>query len=80
MPNLVVSCVVVARLSANVHAIVKAPVFELARPRKHLLLDARSVNCAGQLSWVPKDRDVVVAGRSQPDLIADLEGGSGFAE
>jgi hypothetical protein len=38
MHNLVVSCLVVAYLSANVYAIVKARVFELARSRKHLLL------------------------------------------
>jgi hypothetical protein len=38
MHSLVVSCLVVAYLSANVDAIVKARVFELARSRKHLLL------------------------------------------
>ena len=38
MHNLVVSCLVVAYLSANVYAIVKVRVFELARSRKHLLL------------------------------------------
>src|SRR5271169_5115627 len=38
MHNLVVSCVVVVYLSANVYAIVKVRVFELARSRKHLLL------------------------------------------
>src|SRR5277367_148352 len=38
MHNLVVSCFVVAYLSANVYAIVKVRVFELARSRKHLLL------------------------------------------
>ena len=38
MNNLVVSCLAVAYLSANVYAIVKARVFELARSRKHLLL------------------------------------------
>jgi hypothetical protein len=38
MHNLVVSCLAVAYLSANVYAIVKFRVFELARSRKHLLL------------------------------------------
>jgi hypothetical protein len=38
MHNLVVSCLAVAYLSANVYAIVKMRVFELARSRKHLLL------------------------------------------
>jgi hypothetical protein len=38
MHKLVISCVVVAYLSANVYAIVKMRVFELARSRKHLLL------------------------------------------
>ena len=38
MHNLVVSCLGVAYLSANVYAIVKMRVVELARSRKHLLL------------------------------------------
>ena len=38
MHNLVVSCLAVAYLAANVYAIVKARVFELARSRKHLIL------------------------------------------
>ena len=38
MHNLVVSCLAVAYLAANVYAIVKVRVFELARSRKHLLL------------------------------------------
>lgn len=38
MQNLVVSCLVVAYLSANVYAMVKVRVFVLARSRKHLLL------------------------------------------
>jgi hypothetical protein len=38
MHYLVVSCLVVAYLSANVYAIMKVRVFELARSRKHLLL------------------------------------------
>ncbi len=38
MHNLVVSCLVVAYISANVYTIVKVRVFELARSRKHLLL------------------------------------------
>ncbi len=38
MHDLVVSCLFVAYLSANVYAIVKVRVFELARSRKHLLL------------------------------------------
>ncbi len=38
MHNLVVSCLVVAYLAANVYAIVKVRVFELARSRKHLIL------------------------------------------
>jgi len=36
MHNLVVSSLAVACLSANVYAIVKMRVFELARSRKHL--------------------------------------------
>lgn len=38
MHNLVVSCLAVAYLAANVYAIVKLRVFELARLRKHLIL------------------------------------------
>ena len=38
MHNLVVSCLVVAYLVANIYAIVKMRVFDLARSRKHLLL------------------------------------------
>jgi hypothetical protein len=38
MHNLVVSCVAVAYLAANVYAIVKVKAFELARSRKRLLL------------------------------------------
>jgi len=38
MHSLVISCFVVAYLSANVYAIVKVRVFELARLRKHLLI------------------------------------------
>ncbi len=38
MHNLVVSCLAVAYLSANVYAIVKVRVFELALSRKHPLL------------------------------------------
>ena len=38
MHNLVVSCLAVAYLAANVYAIVKLRVFELARSRKHLIL------------------------------------------
>jgi hypothetical protein len=38
MHNLVVSCLIVVYLSANVYAIVKVRLFELARSRKHLLL------------------------------------------
>jgi len=38
MLNLVVSFLAVAYLAANVYAIVKVRVFELARSRKHLLL------------------------------------------
>jgi len=36
--NLVMSCLVAAYLAANVYAIVKVRVFELARSRTHLLL------------------------------------------
>lgn len=36
--TLVISCLAIAYLSANVYAIVKMRVFELARSRKHLLL------------------------------------------
>ena len=39
MHNLVVSCLVTAYLAANVYAIVEIELFELARSRKHLLLD-----------------------------------------
>jgi hypothetical protein len=38
MHNLVVSCLAVAYLAANVYAIVKVRVFELAGTRKHLIL------------------------------------------
>jgi len=38
MHNLVVSCLVVACLAANLYAIVTMRVFDLARSRKHLLL------------------------------------------
>ena len=38
MHNLAVSCLAVSYLSANVYAIVKMSVFELARSGKHLLL------------------------------------------
>jgi hypothetical protein len=38
MHNLVVSCLAVAYLAANVYAIVMVRVFELARSRRHLIL------------------------------------------
>jgi hypothetical protein len=38
LSNLVMSCLAVAYLSANVYAIVKMRVFGLARSRKHLLI------------------------------------------
>ena len=38
MHNLVVSCLAVAYLAANVYAILKVRVFELARSRKHLIV------------------------------------------
>jgi hypothetical protein len=38
MHNLVESCLVAAYLAANVYAIVKLGMFELARSRKHLIL------------------------------------------
>ena len=38
MHNLVVSCLAVAYLAANVYAILKVRVFELARSRKHLII------------------------------------------
>jgi len=38
MHSLEVSCLVAAYLAANVYAIVKVRVFELARSRKHLIL------------------------------------------
>ena len=38
MHNLLVSCLAVAYLAANVYAIVKVRVFELARSRKQLIL------------------------------------------
>ncbi len=36
--NLVIGCLAVAYLAANVYAMVKVGTFELARSRKHLLL------------------------------------------
>lgn len=38
MHNLVVSCLVVAYLAANLYAIVKMRVFDLVRSRKYILL------------------------------------------
>ncbi len=38
MNNLIVCCLVAAYLAANIYAIVKVRVFELARSRKHLLI------------------------------------------
>jgi hypothetical protein len=38
MHNMLVSCLAVAYLAANVYAIVKLGAFEFARSRKHLLL------------------------------------------
>jgi len=38
MHYLVVSCLAVAYLAANVYAILKVRVFELARSRKHLII------------------------------------------
>ena len=38
MHNLIVSCLVVAYLAANLYVIVKMRVFDLARSRKHILL------------------------------------------
>ena len=38
MHNLVVSCLVVAYLAANIYAFVTMRVFDLARSRKHLML------------------------------------------
>ena len=38
MHNSIVSCLVVAYISANIYTIVKTRVFELAHSRKHLLL------------------------------------------
>ena len=38
MRTLVLICLVAAYLAANIYAIVKVRVFELARSRKHLLL------------------------------------------
>ena len=49
MHNLVVSCLVVAYLSANVFAIVKLRVFESARLRKHLLLYGVALTLWGSL-------------------------------
>ena len=46
MHNLVVSCLVAAYLAANVYAIVKVRVFELARSRKHLILYGVPSYCA----------------------------------
>ena len=40
MHDLQVSCLAVAYLAANIYAIVKVRVFELARSRRHLLLYA----------------------------------------
>jgi hypothetical protein len=50
MHNLIVSCLVVAYLSANVYAFVKMRVFELARSRKHLLLYGVAFLLWGSLS------------------------------
>jgi hypothetical protein len=47
MHNLVVSFLAVAYLAANVYAIVKVGVFELARSRKHLLTLWRSLHIVG---------------------------------
>ena len=44
MQNLVVSCLAVAYLAANVYAIVKVGVFGLARSRRHLILYGRSLH------------------------------------
>jgi hypothetical protein len=38
MHTLVVSCLVLAYLSANIYAVVKTQIFMLARSREHLLL------------------------------------------
>jgi len=38
MHNLVLSCLAIAYLAANLYAILKIRVFELARSRKHLIL------------------------------------------
>jgi hypothetical protein len=50
MHNLVVSCLVVAYLSANLYAFVKMRVFALARSRKHLLLYGVAFLLWGSLS------------------------------
>jgi hypothetical protein len=47
MHKLVVSCLAVAYLAANVYAIVKVRVFDLARSRKHLILLRRSLHIVG---------------------------------
>jgi hypothetical protein len=49
MHNLVVSCLVVAYLAANIYAFVKMRVFGLARSRKHLYSMASPSSC-GALS------------------------------
>ncbi len=49
MHNLVVGCLAVAYLAANVYAIVKVRVFELARPRKHLMLYYVPFICCGSV-------------------------------
>ena len=49
MHNLVVSSLAVAYLSANIYAIVKMRVFELARSRKHLLLHGVPILLWGSL-------------------------------
>jgi hypothetical protein len=49
MHNLLVSCLVAAYLAANVYAIVKVRVFELARSRKHLILYGASFIFCGSV-------------------------------
>jgi hypothetical protein len=49
MHKLVVCCSVVAYLSANIYAFIKARVFESARSRNHLLLYSVSFVLCGSL-------------------------------
>jgi hypothetical protein len=52
MHYLTVSCLVAAYLAANVYAIVKVRVFDLARSRKHLILYGVPFILWGSVIWL----------------------------